>query len=54
MIESNTKEIKKILEEQTKILIAIHKSIINLSKLFEKYDTEYQLEIENQGDVQLG
>lgn len=47
-------EMIRMMREQTEVLKAVVKEIKNLSLLFEKYDSEYQVEIENQGGIREG
>ncbi len=49
-MEFNT-EVLLLLKEQNKISKELLKEMHNLSLLFEKYDSEYQDEVENQGPV---
>ena len=48
------KEILLVLKEQNELLKGVIKEIRNLSLLFEKYDAEYQEEVENQGFIPEG
>jgi len=48
------KEILLVLKEQNELLKGVIKEIRNLSLLFEKYDSEYQEEVENQGFIPEG
>lgn len=47
-------EMIRMMREQTEVLKTVVKEIKNLSLLFEKYDSEYQVEIENQGGIREG
>lgn len=54
MVSDGEKEIIVLLREQNDILKKMTNEIRNLSLLFEKYDSEYQNEIENQGFIPEG
>ena len=43
-----------LMRENNELLKALIKEIRNMSLLFEKYDAEYQVEIENQGAIPEG
>lgn len=48
------KEIASLLRKQNELLKNVIKEVKDLSLLFEKYDAEYQTEVENQGFIPEG
>lgn len=54
MLSEGEKEIAMLLREQNDLLKKMTSEIKNLSLLFEKYDAEYQTEVENQGFIPEG